>query len=131
MVSKILLLWAVLLVVLAGAVRAEELIPDPDVGPKISGCRQAVTLTGKIAYAKEVGGYFFQTGQAGDKVILNQNYDTLKKLARRNKAVKMGGRVNPLDLEARYLFIETLDGKPYYGDKAPLVIKPKKSNPFF
>ena len=126
-----LLILAAVLLVFTSSVEAQQLIPDPDVGPKIADCRQDITLTGKIAYSKEFGGYFFQAGSAGEKVILNQNYDTLKDLAQSRKDVKIQGRINPVDFKARHIFIEKIDGKPYHGDKAPLVKPPTKITPFF
>lgn len=126
-----LLIFLVLLVMFASNAEAEQRIPDPDVQGKINDARQEITLKGKIAYAKELGGYFFQTEKAGNKVILNQNYDTLKKLAQSRQAVKIQGRISPVDLKARHIYIEKVDDKPYQGDKAPLVNPPTKLTPLF
>jgi hypothetical protein len=108
-----------------------QFIPDPDVQGKINDARQEISLSGKIAYAKESGGYFLMTGSAGNKIILNQNEATLKKLAQGRKRVSIQGRTNPLDIKARYIFIEKIDGKAYKGEKAPLVKPVKKLTPFF
>jgi hypothetical protein len=126
-----LLIIVVMLVMVTGKAGAEQLIPDPDVQGKINDARQEITLKGKIAYAKELGGYFFQTEAAGNKVILNQNYDTLKKLAQSRQAFKIQGRISPVDLKARHIYIEKVDDKPYQGDKAPLVNPPTKLTPLF
>lgn len=126
---KFLLLAA--LVVLGSSNAWAKFIPDPDVQGKIKDARQEIALTGKIAYAQELGGYFLKAGMAGNKIILNQNYEALKKLAQGRKDVKVQGRINPLDIKARHIFIETIDGKPYHGDKAPLVKPDKKLTPFF
>ncbi|MGQ9919861.1 MAG: hypothetical protein ACUVRZ_00870 [Desulfobacca sp.] len=117
---------------LAGADRAgAQYIPDPDVQGKINDARQRLSLTGRIAYAQELGGYFLQSGKAGNKIILNQNYERLQEIARSRREVKIQGRINPLDVKARHIFIETIDGKPYHGDKAPLVKPPTKVTPWF
>jgi hypothetical protein len=108
-----------------------KFIPDPDVQGKINDARQEITLTGKIAYAKELGGYFLQAGQAGNKIILNQNYAALKKLAQSRKEATVQGRISPVDIKARHIFIEKINGNPYQGDKAPLVKPPTKLTPLF
>ncbi len=130
MVKIRLLLVALILAMFTTAAWA-QLIPDPDIQGKINDARQEISLTGKIAYAKEFGGYFFQAGMAGEKIILNQNYETLKKLAQSRTEVKIQGRINPVDIKARHIFIEKIDGKPYQGDKAPLVKPPTKLTPLF
>ena len=61
MVRLRLLIIVVMLVMFTGKAGAEQFIPDPDVQGKINDARQDITLKGKIAYAKEFGGYFFQT----------------------------------------------------------------------
>ncbi len=129
-ILRFFILVALLLVFASGA-GAEQLIPDPDVQGKIDDARQDITLNGKIAYSKEFGGYFFHAGSAGDKIILNQNYEVLKQLAQSRKDVKIQGRINPVDFKARHIFIEKIDGKAYKGDKAPLVKPPTKITPFF
>jgi hypothetical protein len=130
MVNFKLLLAAMILAMVTTTAWA-EFIPDPDVQGKINDARQEITLTGKIAHANNVGGYYFDAGSAGNKIILNQNYETLKHLAQQRQNVKIQGRTSPFDLKARYLFIEKIDGKPYHGDKAPLVKPPTKLTPFF
>lgn len=124
------LLLTIVLAAWVGSAEAQY-IPDPDVQGKINDARQRLTLTGRIAYAQELGGYFLQSGKAGNKVILNQNHATLKELAQSRRQVQIQGRVNPLDVTARHIFIETIDGKPYSGDKAPLVKPPAKLTPLF
>ena len=119
------------LVLLAAGSALAQLIPDPDVQGKISDARQAITLTGKIAYAQELGGYFLQAGKAGNKIILNQNDQVLRQIAQSRKEVKVEGRVNPVDLMARHIFIEKIDGSAYQGTKAPLVKPPGKITPLF
>jgi hypothetical protein len=131
MVRLRLLIIVVMLVMVTGKAGAEQFIPDPDVQGKINDARQDISLTGKIAYAKELGGYFFQTEKAGNKVILNQNYDTLKKLAQSRQAVKIQGRISPVDIKARHIYLEKIDAQPYQGDKAPLVRPPTKLTPLF
>jgi hypothetical protein len=128
--KKKLIIMALLAVFWAGTAGA-QLIPDPDVQVKINDARQAITLTGKISHADSLGGYFLDAGAAGHKVILNQNYQTFKELAQKRRRVKIQGRTSPFDLKARYLFIEKIDGKPYHGDKAPLVKPPTKITPWF
>lgn len=108
-----------------------KFIPDPDVQGKINDARQEITLKGKIAYAQALGGYFLRAVQAGDKIILNQNYAALKKISQSRKQVTISGKINPLDIKARHIFIETIDGNPYHGDKAPLVKPPTKLTPLF
>ncbi len=63
--ARLRLLILVTVVVFASSAWA-QLIPDPDVQGKINDSRQEITLNGKIAYAKEFGGYFFQTDSAGN-----------------------------------------------------------------
>src|SRR3974390_3003727 len=116
--GKIFLIAAIFLLV-AGTAWA-QLIPDPDVQGKIRDASQPITLQGRIAY-HELGGYVLQADQAGDKIILNQNYEVLKKMAKHRQKVTIQGKTNPLDISARYIFIQLINGKPYHGDKAPLV----------
>ena len=66
-----------------------------------------------------------------NKIILNQNYEILKKLAKNRQKVTIQGKTNPLDISARYIFIQLIDGKPYHGDKAPMVKPPTKLTPLF
>jgi hypothetical protein len=126
---KLLLMSAV--IVFCTSPAWAQFIPDPDVQGKIKDARQEISLTGKIAYSKELGGYFLQAGMAGNKVILNQNYEALKKFSKGRKDVNVQGRMNPLDIKARHIYIEKIDGKPYHGDKAPLVKPNQKLTPFF
>jgi hypothetical protein len=125
------LLLVASLILLSSATAWARFIPDPDVQGKINDARQEITLQGKIAYNRALGGYFLRAARAGDKVILNQNDTVLKKISRSRKPVTIAGRVNPLDIKARHIFIETIDGKPYHGDKAPLVKPPTKLTPLF
>jgi hypothetical protein len=121
MLNQKLLLWPFLiLLALAGAAPAQTFIPDPDVLAKIRACTQDVTLTSRVAYAKQRGGYFLH-GRFGVKEILNQNHRVLHDLARRGKTVVVRGRVNPLEMFANHLYIVSLDGRPYHGSQAPLV----------
>jgi hypothetical protein len=128
---KLKLLMVVAFLALGISTAWAEFIPDPDVQGKISDARQEISFTGKIAYAKELGGYFLQTDKAGNKVILNQNYEALKKLAQGRKQATFQGRINPVDIKARHIFIEKIDGKAYQGDKSPLVKPPTKLTPLF
>ncbi|MBM4286692.1 MAG: hypothetical protein FJ135_00835 [Deltaproteobacteria bacterium] len=127
--SKIFVI-GMMLVLFAGSAWA-QFIPDPDVGPKIRDARQNITLTGKIAYAQELGGYFLQADRAGNKVILNQNPEVLREIAQSRREVKVQCRVNPVDIYARHIFIEKIDGQPYRGSTAPLVRPPTKLTPWF
>ena len=68
---------------------------------------------------------------AGEKIILNQNYDILKKMAKSRRKCNIQGSINPLEIKARHIFIEQINGKPYQGDKAPLVKPPTKLTPLF
>ncbi len=104
--------------------RAQIYVPDPEVLGKIRTATQKVTLGAKIGYAKERGGYYVKNNsrfRTGDKIILNQNYEILKKMARLGQPVAIEGRVNPADFFASHIFIERLNGKPYQGRHAPLV----------
>ena len=78
-----------------------------------------------------MGGYLLQADRAGDKIILNQNYQVLKKLAKERRKVKVEGKINPLDISARYIFLDVINGKSYHGDKAPMVKPPTKLTPLF
>jgi len=129
MVKGKIFILAAIMVFFAGTAWA-QLIPDPDVQGKIGDAQQPITLKGKIAY-QELGGYILKAGRAGNKIILNQNYEVLKKLAQNHQEVTIQGKINPLDISARYIFIELINGKPYHGDKAPLVKPPTKITPFF
>lgn len=54
-------------------------------------------------------------------MILNQNYEVLGKIARRGRYVTIFGRVSPLEFRAGHIYLETIDGRPYHGRRAPLV----------
>ena len=129
MITRKLVLTVAILLFFAGTAWA-QFIPDPDVQGKIQDARQPITLRGKIAY-QEVGGYIVKAERAGDKIILNQNYEVLKKLAEKHQEVTIDGRTNPLDISARYIYIESINGKPYHGDRAPMVKPPTKLTPLF
>ena len=87
---KIFLLVAILLL-FAGTVRAAQLIPDPDVQGKIRAASQPITLEGRIIH-RQVGGYLLQADRAGDKIILNQNYQVLKSWPRNAGRSKLKAR---------------------------------------
>jgi len=117
------LFFIALLLVLTGVCQAQY-VPDPDVYGKIKGAYQPLTLTARIGYSKDRGGYYIKNNPRygfGDKVILNQNIAVLAKLARRGKFHTIYGRVSPLEFRANHVFIEGIDGKPYHGKHAPLV----------
>ena len=120
----ITLISLALLLVLAGVCQAQPYVPDPDVYGKIKGAYQPVTLQAQIGYSKDRGGYYIRNNPRfgfGDKVILNQNFAVLAKLARRGKIHTIYGKVSPLEFRANHVFIESIDGKPYRGRQAPLV----------
>jgi hypothetical protein len=129
MVKEKIFILAAIMLFFAGTAWA-QLIPDPDVQGKIQDAIQPVTLQGRISY-HELGGYHLEADLAGEKIILNQNYEVLKKLAKNRQKVTIRGKTNPLDISARYIFIELIDGKPYHGDKAPMVKPPTKLTPLF
>ena len=121
---RISLLSLLLALGLAGAGLAQQYVPDPDVYGKIKGAYQPIGLVAKIGYAKDQGGYFIKNNPRygfGNKVILNQNYEVLSRLARRGKFVTISGRVSPLEFRATHVYLESIDGRPYYGRHAPLV----------
>lgn len=103
---------------------AQSYIPDPEVYSRIRGAYQPIGLVAKIGYAKDRGGYYIKNNPRygfGDKVILNQNFTVLSRLARRNRYVTISARVSPLELRADHVYIEAIDGRPYHGRQAPLV----------
>ena len=104
--------------------------PTPTSRGKSSDASQPITLEGRIIH-RQVGGYLLQADRAGDKIILNQNYQVLKKLAKERRKVKVEGKINPLDISARYIFLDVINGKSYHGDKAPMVKPPTKLTPIF
>ena len=78
----------------------------------------------RIGYSKNHGGYYIRNNPRygfGNKVILNQNFEVLGRLARRGKTVTISGRVSPLEFRANHVFIEAIDGRAYLGRQAPLV----------
>jgi hypothetical protein len=113
-----------LLLVFTGSAWAQPYVPDPDVNAKIKGAYQPIGLVGRIGYSKKHGGYYIKNNPRygfGDKVILNQNYKTLGRLARSGKVHTISARVSPMEWRATHVFIEAIDGRPYHGRKAPLV----------
>jgi hypothetical protein len=121
---RISLLSLLLVLGLAGTGLAQQYVPDPDVYGKIKGAYQPIGLVAKIGYAKDQGGYFIKNNPRygfGNKVILNQNFEVLSRLARRGKFVTISGRVSPLEFRATHVYIEAIDGRPYHGRQAPLV----------
>jgi hypothetical protein len=121
---RVFLLSLALLLGLAGLAQAQPYIPDPEVYGKIKGAYQPIALVARIAYSKAHGGYYIKNNPRygfGDKVILNQNFKVLEKLARRGKTHTISGRVSPLEFRAGHVFIEAIDGKPYHGKHAPLI----------
>ncbi len=121
---RLSLLSLLLVLVLAGPGLAQPYVPDPDVYGKIKGAYQPIGLVAKIGYAKDQGGYFIKNNPRygfGNKVILNQNYEVLGRLARRGKFVTISGRVSPIEFRANHVYIEAIDGRPYHGRRAPLV----------
>ncbi len=124
--AKIRILLLSLAIVLAhyGVSQAQRYIPDPDVYGKIRGAYQPVTLVARIGYNRDLGGYFVRNNPRygfGNKVILNQNYEVLGKIARRGRYVTIFGRVSPIEFRAGHIYFETIDGRPYHGRRAPLV----------
>ena len=72
-----------------------------------------VTLTGKIGYMKNLGGYFFNgENPPEESMIVNQNKAVLEKLFKSQKTVTVIGHYT---LGPDHLFIEKIDGKPYKG----------------
>ncbi len=121
---RLSLLSLLLVLVLAGPGQAQQYVPDPDVYGKIKGAYQPIGLVARIGYNRALGGYFIKNNPRlgfGNKVILNQNYEVLGRLARRGKFVTISGRVSPIEFRANHVFIEAIDGRPYHGRHAPLV----------
>ncbi len=118
------LMSLVLLVMLTDICLAQPYVPDPDVYGKIKGAYQPIGLVARIGYNRDLGGYYVKNNPRygfGNKVILNQNYQVLKKLMERGKYVTISGRVSPLEFRANHVFIEAIDGRSYQGRHAPLV----------
>lgn len=121
---RVSLLSLALLLVFVGNGWAGPYVPDPDVYAKIKGAYQPIGLVGRIGYSKKHGGYYIKNNPRygfGNKVILNQNYQVLSRLARRGKVHTISARVSPMEWRATHVFIEAIDGRPYHGRQAPLV----------
>jgi hypothetical protein len=74
---------------------------------------QTITVTGKIQYMKNLGGYFFMgEDPPGAFIIVNKNTTLLKRLMKTNETITIDGH---LTLGADYLFIEKVNGKKYRG----------------
>ena len=117
------LLTLALLLVLAEVGQAQYL-PDPEVYGKIKGAYQPIALVARIGYSKDRGGYYIRNNPRygfDNKVILNQNFEVLGRLARRGRTVTISGRVSPLEFRANHVFIEAIDNRPYHGKHAPLI----------
>ncbi len=123
--EKQLTLWAAALIGLILASQSmAQYRTDPDAAAKIRAATQPVTLVGKIGYNPRYGGYYLMNNpdyNFGDKIILNQNRQVLKKLKRRGKAVTIKGRVDPKNLMASHIVIESINGKHYRGQHPPVV----------
>jgi hypothetical protein len=118
------LLFLLLVLGLAGTAAAQKYVPDPDVYGKIKGAYQPIGLVAKIGYNRDLGGYFIKNNPRygfGNKIILNQNYEVLSRLARRGKLVTISARVSPIEFRASNVYIEAIDGHPYHGRHAPLM----------
>lgn len=123
---KIRLAWLslALLLVLSSVGLAQPYIPDPEVYGKIRGAYQPITLVARIGYNRDLGGYYIKNNPRygfGSKVILNQNFKVLGRLARRGRYVTIAGKVSPLEFRANHVYLDRIDGRPYYGRHAPLV----------
>jgi hypothetical protein len=113
-----------LLLLLTSVGLAQPYIPDPDVTGKIKGAYQPITLVARIGYNRALGGYYIRNNPRygfGNKVILNQNYRVLGRLARSGRVVTIFARVSPLEFRATHVYIESINGRHYYGRYAPLV----------
>ena len=120
-VSLITLIFLLLFTTLSPA---QSNIPDPEVYSRIRGAYQPIGLVARIGYAKDRGGYYIKNNPRygfGDKVILNQNFTVLSRLARSGRYVTISARVSPLEFRADHVYIEAIDGRPYQGRHAPLV----------
>ncbi|MFA5112176.1 MAG: hypothetical protein WC443_12265 [Desulfobaccales bacterium] len=112
---------------LTGLAWAEKYVPDPDAGHKLQSATQPITLVARIGHSLNHGGYYVMNNprrQSGNKTIVNQNYKVLKALHQQDQAVTIQGRVNPLDFLANYIVIDRINGRPYHGNRAPLVPVP-------
>ncbi len=95
---RILLLSLVLVLAHYGVAQAQRYIPDPDVYGKVRGAYQPITLVAHIGYNRDLGGYFVRNNPSygfGNKVILNQNYEVLGRIARRGRYVTSSGGSAP------------------------------------
>jgi len=121
--TKLLCLVAALYLSLTGAALAQKYVPDADTPNKLRAATQPVTLVAQIGYSLHHGGYYVADNpqNAGNKVILNQNYKVLKQLHRRGRPVTIQGRVDPFNFLATHILIERINGRPYRGTHAPLV----------
>lgn len=74
---------------------------------------QKITVKGKIAYMKNLGGYYVNgEDPPGEYMVVNMNTKVLKKLMKSGKTVTIEGH---LTIGADHLFIEKIDGKKYIG----------------
>jgi hypothetical protein len=113
-----------LVLALSNAGWAQVYVPDPDVYGKIKGAYQPLTLVARIGYNRNLGGYYIRNNRRygfGHKVILNQNYRVLGRLAKSGRYVTINGKVSPLEFRAGHVYIDSIDGRPYRGRNAPLV----------
>jgi hypothetical protein len=101
--SILLSLWMVALAGCSGLPRTPG-EPTTAEGPRI-------TVKGQIGYMTNLGGYFvrgFEPG--GEMIIVNKDPQVLEALFKSRQTVLIVGRIVR---GAEYLFIETIDGKPY------------------
>ena len=100
----ILIVFAMAIAVTAGMDRGFAIAQDEV---------QEITVTGKIQYMKNLGGYFLMGKDPfGPFIIVNQNPPLLKSLMKANRTMTIDGF---LTLGADFLFIERIDGKKYKG----------------
>ena len=72
-----------------------------------------ITVTGKIDYMKNLGGYFVLGDvPAREYIIMNENSKVLEGLFKSGKQVTIEGRIVR---GAEYLHIDKIDGKAYVG----------------
>jgi len=90
--------------------------PAPEKGSAQAAKGQPIVVTGKIAYMKQLGGYYVSGDvPAQEYMIENQNPQVLEKLLKSAKVVKIEG----LRQGAELLIIEKIDGKPYTAKPTP------------
>jgi hypothetical protein len=71
------------------------------------------TLTGKIGFMQNLGGYFLKgENPPEESMIVNQNKKVLDALFKSQKTITVIGHYT---IGADHLFIEKIDGKPYKG----------------